>query len=112
MGNGNTRNTHEEAGMARLILTRHAQQRAAQRGLSPGDVEYVVRYGAVTATRDAEIYYLRGIDIPRQDYAEKARLEGCAVITAKGYPAVITVWRNRKGGRRNIRRKVAQAAAA
>ena len=91
-----------------FYLLPHAQLRAAQRGLARSDIDYVLCHGWLCHTAEAEIYFLRGVDIPQQDQPAMSRLEGTAVIVARQRAQIITVWRNRQHGVRNIRRKLAQ----
>lgn len=91
-----------------FTLSKHAQNRAGQRGLRQADIYYVLRYGKQYRAANAVIYYLRRIDIPEEELKAQVRLEGTAIITASQEPNVITVWRNRQNGLRNIRRKLNQ----
>ena len=81
------------------ILSEHAAQRAARRNLSEDDVRYVLRYGQAYHCANAMLYFLGQRDIPTHDLAvaAKARLEGTLVVTARHWPTVITVYRNRTG---------------
>ena len=90
-----------------LQITRHAQQRLAQRALSFADLRYIFQHGHLYRTSDARIYYLRQVDIPQGQERQSARLVGAAAITCKEQAFLITAWRNRKNGLRNIRRKLA-----
>jgi len=92
----------------RFTLSDHAAYRANQRGLHTRDIRYVLRYGKQYRAANAIIYYLRRVDIPSDELKFRDRLEGTAVITATGKTSVITVWRNRQKGIRNIRRKLNQ----
>lgn len=92
----------------RFALSEHAQYRASQRGLQLADVYFVLRHGKQYRAANAVIYYLRRIDIPADQRKSQERLEGTAIITASKQANVITVWRNRQKGMRNIRRKLNQ----
>lgn len=89
-------------------LSLHAELRAAQRGLTQQDIEYVLRYGHLYHAGGAMIYFLRSVDIPDDDYRHMKRLEGTAVLVDRDRASIITTWRNRKHGSRNIRYKMAQ----
>ncbi|MFN8443287.1 MAG: DUF4258 domain-containing protein [Caldilineaceae bacterium] len=89
-------------------LSNHAQLRAKQRGLSEGDITYVLHYGHCIHAAGALICYLRRIDIPEVHRKEQMRLEGTAVFVAIDSKRVITVWRNRLHGTRNLHRKLTQ----
>lgn len=91
-----------------FYLLPHAQLRATQRGLTRADIDYVLCHGWLSHAGEAEIYFLRAVDIPQQDHSAMSRLEGTAVIVARQRAQIITVWRNRQHGARNIRRKLAQ----
>ena len=90
-----------------LVFPEHAGWRAARRGLAETEVEYILLHGVRFHCDGALIYYLRRRDIPVEHLAVDrwARLEGCAVIIARGTHTVITVWRNRRSGLKRIRRK-------
>jgi hypothetical protein len=91
-------------------LSTHARTRLAQRGLSEADLRYVLRYGRLHYAGSAVIYFLGKADIPTQDRRQCSRLEGVAAITSyEG--TVITIWRNRKHGMKNIRHKLALGEA-
>jgi hypothetical protein len=84
--------------------TDHARLRMAQRGISVEDVRNVLRFGSLNYSGTAVIYFLGKDDIPDNDLRRQQRLEGTGVVTSlEG--AVITVWRNRRRGARNIRIK-------
>lgn len=101
----------EQAGPAEFQpsykLTRHASKRVAQRGLTGADVDYILGNANIYHAAGATIYYLRQIDIPAAEQHRQKRLAGTAIIKAKDRPQVITTWRNRKNGLRNIRHKLA-----
>lgn len=88
-----------------LAVSAHAARRMRQRGLSEEDVRYVVRHGHKRHAADALIYFLRDKDLPEHDARLRDRLRGTAVIVSRLEPFVITVWRNRSGGLRHIKRK-------
>lgn len=90
------------------ILSHHAQLRAAQRELTQQDIEYILRYGYLYHAGGAMIYFLRGVDIPCDDYRHMKRLEGTAVLVNRDRASILTTWRNRKHSNRNIRHKMAQ----
>lgn len=90
-------------------LSSHAKMRAAQRGLTRQDIDYVLGYGHLYHAGNAFIYYLRDVDIPNDDRCQMKRLEGTAVIVAPKRRYILTVWRNRIYGSRNIRRKLTRA---
>ncbi len=94
--------------MSTYTLSQHAQIRAAQRGLAQDDIDYVLCYGHLYHVNGAKIYFLRSVDIPDDDRRHMKRLEGTAVIINRDYPSIVTLWRNRRNGSRNIRHKLAQ----
>ncbi|MDQ3248308.1 MAG: hypothetical protein M3Q45_03775 [Chloroflexota bacterium] len=87
--------------------TGHGWLRKEQRGLTQGDIDYVLRFGMRFYAAGAIIYFLRAVDIAAADSGRMKRLEGTAIFIAREHPAIITVWRNRQHGMRNIRRKLA-----
>jgi hypothetical protein len=89
-----------------LSFTDHARRRAAQRSLSVVDIDYVLTYGQYFRRAGAEFYYLRRRDILEWELAsELSRLAGTAIILSKDGQTLITTWRNRRTGLKNIRRK-------
>jgi hypothetical protein len=82
----------------------HAQLRTAQRCLSPDDVEYILHHGRYYHADGAIFYLLVSKDIPEADRHEMSRLIGTAVIVNKDHSTIISSWRNRQSGTRNIRR--------
>lgn len=94
-----------ESEIVRGLLTDHAEVRLRQRGLSVEDVSYILRRGACEQVAAATIYFLRAADVPGDEQAAYGRLVGTAVITAPDSDNIITVWRNRKHGMRNLRQK-------
>jgi hypothetical protein len=90
-----------------LSFTDHSRRRAAQRNLSIVDIENVLTYGQYFRRAGAEFYYLRRRDILEWELAnELSRLAGTAIILAKDGQTLITTWRNRRSGLKNIRRKL------
>ena len=85
----------------------HSAQRAAQRRLSPLEIEYVLEYGRRYHQAGALVYYLGQRDIPKEDRRLDAcmRLEGTALIMARDMRTLITVWRNRRQSRSRFRCK-------
>lgn len=88
-------------------LTGHAQKRAAQRNLSPAELRYVIRHGQRFHRAGALIFFLRDRDVPQadRDDDERRRLAGTAVVLSPDGQQVITAWRNRQKGLRQIKRK-------
>lgn len=85
----------------------HAQTRAAQRGLSCEDIAYILSYGQRYHAAGAVFYLLLDKDIQEGDCRKMSRLIGTAIIVDKAHTTIITIWRNRQNGIRNIRRKLA-----
>ena len=91
-----------------IRLSIHAQERAAQRCLSPEDILYILRHGHRYHVADAIFYFLVGRDVPKIDRRQMNRLIGTAIIVDKTRSTIITMWRNRQHGARKIRRKRAR----
>lgn len=91
-----------------LQLSYHSIQRAAQRNLSPEDLQYVMTHAQRFHRAGGQFCFLRACDIPNQDRPDgkKMRLVGTAVVLSKDGREIITVWRNRKKGLKRIKRKV------
>lgn len=90
-----------------LIITRHAQQRMAQRNISLSDVLYVLQHGKCFHCSGTMQVHLRKTDLPARDRKLKqlSRLEGVTVVLSRGNSSVLTVWRNRQHGVHHIRKK-------
>ena len=90
-----------------LQASMHVRNRASQRGLPPGAIDYVIDHGTTFHRSGVIFYYLRKCDIPEQDlvYEQITRLEGTAVVVSKDKQQIITVWRNRDKGLKHIKRK-------
>lgn len=90
-----------------MQLSHHARQRAAQRNLSPAELRYVIRHGQRFHRAGALIFFLRDRDVPQadRDDDERRRLAGTAVVLSPDGQQVITAWRNRQKGLRQIKRK-------
>jgi hypothetical protein len=88
-------------------FSQHSLQRAAQRNISPDEVEYIMTYGQIFHRAGAVIYFLRKRDIPEEDqvYASRVRLVGTALIFSQDNNSLITIWRNRKSGLKRIKQK-------
>lgn len=99
---------HRLDNIACYKLSLHAKMRAAQRGLTLQDIDYVLRYGHLYRVYKTEIYFLRAVDIPDEDRQSMKRLEGTAIIIVQRDRCIATVWRNRKHGSRNIHHKLAR----
>ncbi len=91
-----------------LPMSEHSMVRAAQRSLSEDELEYVLTWGQVFHRAGVVICYLREKDIPPQHQRMECwhKIVGTAVVLARDGSMVITVWRNRKMGLKNIRRKI------
>jgi hypothetical protein len=89
------------------ILTDHARQRMAQRNLRRKDVAYIMGYGRTFHRAGAVFVHLRRKDIPVKDRYDPAitRLEGATIVLSDTESVIMTVWRNRDQGLRQIRRK-------
>ncbi len=86
-------------------LSEHAMERAAQRGLTDEEIEYVYLYGKRYHNAGAIFCYLREKDLPRDDHRRDfcKRLVGTAIVMDLEGRLVLTVWRNRRNGLKYIR---------
>lgn len=93
--------------MSQLTLTKHAQQRMAQRNLSPDDVDFILSHGRPNHCAGVVQIHLRHKDVPAATAKQTkyTRLVGSTVVLSRDQTAVITVWRNRTQGLRHIRCK-------
>lgn len=86
------------------ILTKHARQRMAQRGLSRDDVLYVYAHGQRLHAAGAQHIVLRRVDIPASDSRTMTRLNGAVVTLDRTGAAVLTVYRDSHAPK-HLRRK-------
>jgi len=90
-----------------IPYTDHSAWRAARRGLTDEEIEYVHYYGSRFRGDGALIYFLRKHDLPptdrRIDWVNN--LIGTALVFSKDGNTLITVWRNRRSGLKVIRKK-------
>jgi hypothetical protein len=87
--------------------TNHSALRSAQRGLSDEAIEYVLQFSSRYHQGGALICYLRREDLPPADrsWDWANHLVGTALVFDRYGRALITVWRNRRSGLKNIRKK-------
>ena len=92
--------------LAPIHQSGHARQRAAQRNLTPMDMQYIMLWGREVRRTGALFYCLRDKDIPAQHrhLPQIARLAG-AVVLASRAGEVITLYRNAHS-LRDIQRKL------
>lgn len=90
-----------------ITMTAHAVTRAAQRNLSPEDIDYVLEHGKKIRRGGACFFYLGEKDIKPEDQGEDdiARLEGTILVLDPKMQAILTVYRNREKGLKEIRKK-------
>ena len=92
-----------------LRHSQHSAIRAAQRGLSDDEIEYVYQFASRYHRAGATIYYLRRRDLPSTDRCRDfaARLVGTALICDQDSFTLVTTWRDRHSGLKHIRKKEA-----
>lgn len=99
----------------RVLLTNHAQQRMARRGLRSEAVHAALVFGRVVSIRGADIYAIGRKEIAHcaEQGIDLSAYDGVQVVTAHG--AVLTVYRNRSFNglrdRRTFRRRPFALAA-
>lgn len=88
-------------------LTIHSALRSAQRGLTEDEIDYVHQFATCYHRAGALIYYLRRQDVPVSDrrYDFAMRLVGTALVVAQDRRTLLTAWRNRRNGLKQIRKK-------
>ena len=98
--------SQQDKGDQTMEYSYHATVRAKQRSISNDTIEYVLYFGSVFHKAGALIYFLRDSDIPACDRANPtiAKMAGTAVVLAPKDRSVITVWKDRENGLRNIKR--------
>lgn len=90
------------------VISQHADRRLAQRNLTVEDVRYVFAHGRIHHTGKALFVYLGLRDIPVLDRRTDRfrRLEGTVlVLDSISGEHLTTVYRNRRHGSRDIKRK-------
>ena len=90
------------------VVSHHADRRLAQRNLSFDDVRYVFAHGRVHHAGKAMFVHLGLRDIPTVDRRDDhiRRLEGTVlVLDPSTGQTLTTVYRNRRKGSRDIKRK-------
>jgi hypothetical protein len=90
-----------------LFITDHARLRMAQRNLTEANLTFVLNHGARYHVAKSLHVYLRQRDIPSEHRNNSAvtRLEGLAVILDQESSTIITLWRNRQSGLKQIKNK-------
>lgn len=93
--------------MMTIQHTEHSALRSAQRGLSEEEIEYVYQYASRYHRGGALIYYLRHRDVPTPDQSNDfaMRLVGTALVITRDGHTLLTTWRNRRRGMKQIRKK-------
>jgi hypothetical protein len=88
-------------------MTAHAIKRAAQRNINSDDIVYVLKHGSKLHKAGACFYYLGGKDIPPTDRQEDevSRLEGTTLVLDPEEKIIMTIYRNREKGLKEIRKK-------
>ena len=87
-------------------MSHHSKERAAQRRLTPEELEYVRQFGKRYFCEGARVFYLREKDLPPGDRRRRwGNLVGTAVVMSLDMQVVITTWRNRKAGLKFIRQR-------
>ena len=91
-----------------IDFSNHALVRMSQNALTEEEIIYVINYGERLCRAGATFFYLRKRDIPEWDRLDNRwmHLAGTAVVLTKDKRLVITVWRNRRNGLKNIKHKV------
>ena len=96
--------------MKTISITKHAKQRASQRGISPEQIELCINFGERMNQTGMEFYYmtkkcLKKLKKTTGAYMDK--LQGLIVMThydEDGILAVVTVYKNQNGFK-TIRKK-------
>ncbi len=90
-----------------FTLSEHAENRAAQRNLPLDAIDYIIDHAKMIRQSGSLYFYLRNRDIPAQDqrFEHIARLAGTTLVVSPDRETIITLWRNRAGGLKHIRRR-------
>ncbi len=86
----------------------HSAIRTAQRGLNDDEIDYVYQFGSRYHAGGALVYFLRHRDVPLTDQRNDflTRLEGTALVVSPDNGTLLTTWRNRRNGLKQIRKKI------
>ena len=92
---------------AQYIPSKHAKRRMAQRNVSIGNIEFVLKNGQWLHRAGVVFVFLGSRDIEniQETKQEYARLEGTIVVLSRDGSRIITVYRNRQQGLRKIKQK-------
>lgn len=90
-----------------MIYNKHLTDRMQQRAIKQSTIEYVLYFGTVFHKAGALYYFLRDCDLPKNDRnnPDLAKLVGTTVVVSAIDHSVITVWKDRQNGLKNIKRK-------
>ncbi len=82
-------------------ISRHAEERAAQRNIHGEDFDLILRYGTTVQAAGAVFYFLGHRHIPEELRSDDriARLEGTVLVVSDDNGTVITAYRNKRGFR-------------
>jgi hypothetical protein len=83
-------------------LTPHARLRMSQRNVTYDDALFVIQHGKVEHRAGAALYFMSRRRMPSNE-PNTDRLEGIAIVCCGS--SIITVYRNRKRGLKDHRRK-------
>jgi len=94
----------------KIRLTKHAKRRAAQRCISPNDLDLILLYGTEIPDRKGEAYLLRKKDVDTAIRSLKGRIQrlekltGCAAVLS-GEDVITTYHATHQGEKRLLRRQ-------
>ena len=102
---GDTRRSVRHRRPQQFALTHHALERSNQRNLSDEDIQYVLTHGQLCHVPEGVSYFLGRRNVPPLDRVNDhiTRLEGTVVILDLAQEYVITAWRNRRSGTKQLR---------
>ena len=83
----------------------HAKKRMAQRNVSSEDIDFVLDHGQRLYKAGAIFCFLGKCNIPKKWRRRFERLEGTMLVLSNESDTLITVYRNRQKGLRQVKRK-------
>jgi len=87
----------------KILVSRHAMKRMAQRNLKPRDIAIVIRFGRKLYRTGVQFFFLGKRDLPRGSERELEKLVGATVVASGDH--ILTAYRNKKAVGR-IKRKL------
>ena len=91
-----------------MNYNKHLSDRMQQRAIKQSTIDYVLHFGTEFHKTGVLFYFLRDRDLPQGDRnrPQLSRLVGTTVVVSAIDHSVITVYKDRQNGLKDIKRKV------